>query len=246
MFDIHYVPATWGILPQIFGISSYTFFVALGILAAFVYYFLDARQRGVNNEGVIFIATAALVFGIIGSKVPLLIANFQYIGRPDIWFEGKTIIGGFIGGILGVLLVKRIFKIKLKMGNVIAPAVALGLAIGRLGCFFSGCCYGKPSPIGFDFGDGITRLPTQLFDAAFQLAAFFVLLYFKNKVTTPGILFKYYISTYLVFRFFCEFFRENQTLVWGMTLYQVLCMFGLILVNYKLIFKPKLKIEVEG
>ncbi|MEI6132256.1 MAG: prolipoprotein diacylglyceryl transferase family protein [Bacillota bacterium] len=246
MFDIHYVPSNWGIIPRIFGVSSYTFFVGLGILAALVFYFVDARRRKVSGEGAILIVTAALMFGILGSKAPLLIANHDFLGRPDVWFEGKTIVGGFLGGMAGVILVKKVFRLKMKLGNIIAPAVALGMAIGRLGCFFNGCCYGKPSPIGFNFGDGVTRMPTQLIDSVFNLISFFVLLYLKDRVIMPGILFKYYISAYLVFRFFIEFLRENQILILGLTLYQVLCILGLILVNYKLIYILKPKVETGG
>jgi phosphatidylglycerol---prolipoprotein diacylglyceryl transferase len=234
MFDIHYVPKNWGILHYIFGIPSYSFMVGLGIIAGLLYYFVDAKKRGVKGESTIIIVAAALFFGILGAKLPLLLMNYKFIGtRPDIWFEGKTIVGGFIGGTYGVIFIKKLLKIQLKMGNVIAPAAALGMGIGRLGCFFNGCCYGIQWSWGVDFGDGVLRLPTQLFEAAFHMLAFGVLLFLKQKVTTPGILFKYYISAYLVFRFFTEFFRENQRLFEFLTLYQLLAIIGLILINFK-------------
>jgi phosphatidylglycerol---prolipoprotein diacylglyceryl transferase len=236
MFDIHYVPKNWGILHYIFGIPSYSFMVGLGIIAGLLYYFVDAKKRGVKGESTIIIVAAALFFGILGAKLPLLLMNYKFIGtRPDIWFEGKTIVGGFIGGTYGVIFIKKLLKIQLKMGNVIAPAAALGMGIGRLGCFFNGCCYGIQWSWGVDFGDGVLRLPTQLFEAAFHMLAFGVLLFLKQKVTTPGILFKYYISAYLIFRFFTEFFRENQRLIEGLTLYQLLAIIGLILINFKTI-----------
>jgi phosphatidylglycerol---prolipoprotein diacylglyceryl transferase len=233
VFDIHYVPQHWGIMRYMFGIPSYSVMVGLGIIAGVLYYFIDAGKRGVRGEKVIIIVSSALFFGMLGAKLPLLLMNYKFIGtRPDIWLEGKTIVGGFIGGAFGVIFIKRLFKIQLKMGNVIAPAVALGMSIGRIGCFFNGCCYGIPWPWGVNFGDGVLRLPTQLFESAFHFTAFLVLLHFKKKVTTPGILFKYYITSYLVFRFFSEFFRDNQRL-WGvLTLYQLLTIIGLILINF--------------
>lgn len=236
MFDIHYVPENWGVMRYTFGISSYSLMVSLGIIAGLIYYFWDANKRGANGEKVVIIVSAALFFGMIGAKLPLLLMNYKFIGtRPDIWFEGKTIVGGFLGGILGVILIKKLFKIQLKMGNVIAPAVALGMGIGRLGCFLNGCCYGIPWSWGVDFGDGILRLPTQLFESWFHLTAFVLLIRFKDKFTVPGIFFKYYISAYLVFRFFCEFFRENERM-WGvLTLYQGLALIGLFFINDKLL-----------
>lgn len=236
MFDIHYVPENWGILHDIFGIPSYSLMVGLGIMAGLIYYFVDARKRDTNSESAIIIVAAALIFGILGAKLPLLLMNYKFVStRPDIWFEGKTIVGGFIGGTFGVVFIKKLLKIQLKMGNVIAPAAALGMGIGRLGCFLNGCCYGLQWSWGVDFGDGVLRLPTQLFEAAFHFIAFFVLVYLKQRVTKPGILFKYYISAYLVFRFFTEFFRQNQRLFDFLTLYQLLSILGLLLINLKTI-----------
>lgn len=232
MFDIHYVPRSWGIMPRMFGMSSYSLMVGLGIIAAAIYYFWDAKRRRVKGEKAVIIVISALFFGMLGAKLPLILMNYQFIKtRPDLWLEGKTIVGGFIGGIFGVIFIKKLCGIQLRMGNVIAPAAALGMGIGRIGCFLNGCCYGKPAVWGVDFGDGILRLPTQLFESVFHLIAFIVLLYFKDKVTRPGILFKYYISIYLIFRFFCEFYRENEKL-WGvLTLYQILSVLGLILIR---------------
>jgi phosphatidylglycerol:prolipoprotein diacylglycerol transferase len=247
MFDIHYVPENWGVLHYIFGIPSYSFMVGLGIIAGLIYYFADANRRGAKGESTVIIVAAALFFGILGAKLPLLLMNYKFIGtRPDIWFEGKTIIGGFIGGTFGVIFIKRLLKIQLKMGNVIAPAAALGMGIGRLGCFFNGCCYGVKWSWGVDFGDGVLRLPTQLFEAAFHILAFCVLVFLKTKIKTPGILFKYYISAYLVFRFFTEFFRENQSLSGFLTLYQLLAIIGLILINFKAIKNRRNRgVEIE-
>lgn len=238
MFDIHYVPEHWGIMRYLFGIPTYSIMVGLGILAGVLYYFIDAGKRGARGEKVIIIVSSALFFGMLGAKLPLLLMNYKYISsRPDLWFEGKTIVGGFLGGIFGVILIKKLLKINLKMGNVIAPAAALGMGIGRLGCFFNGCCFGKVWSWGIDFGDGLLRLPTQLFESAFHFIAFIVLIILKKKVTTPGLLFKYYISSYLVFRFISEFFRDNGILWGGLTLYQYMSVIGLILINGKMLIQ---------
>ena len=232
MFDIHYVPYNWGVLPQIYGVSSYSIMVGLGILVGLFYYFVDARKRKVKGENVVIIIFAALFGGSIGAKLPLWLMNYKLVitGRPDIFLEGKTIVGGFLGGVIAVILIKRLMHIKIKLGNVIAPAIAIGMAIGRIGCFLGGCCFGKVCTWGIDFGDGLRRIPTQLFEVAFHFTAFVALIIVKDRFNKPGILFKYYIITYLIFRFVTEFFRENQ-LLWGyMTLYQILSLVGIILV----------------
>ena len=224
MFDEH-IQLYGHDAPLIFGfVPAYVFFVGLGILAGLWYYFFDLKRRGGVSVGAIKIVAAALVFGMIGSKIPLL-----FEGRS--WEQvllGKSIVGGLIGGMFGVILVKKWLKIKLRLGNVIAPAVALGMAIGRFGCFFNGCCYGIVADWGFDFGDGQLRLPTQLFEAAFHAVAFGVLVYLKGKVKRPGILFKGYLLAYFVFRFGSEFIRDNPTVWLGMSIYQIICFLGII------------------
>lgn len=221
MLDVH-DRLYGGYAPHILGIPAYTFFVGLGIIAGLIYYFVDLKRRGQVSEGAVKIVFSALVCGVIGSKIPLL-----FEGRG--WYEilyGKSIIGGLIGGMFGVIAIKKIFGIRLKLGNIIAPSIALGMAIGRIGCFFNGCCYGIAAPWGFDFGDGLLRLPTQLFESAFHLSAFALLVYYKNRVKTQGILFKLYLLAYFIFRFFMEFIRENPVVCCGMTIYQIICLLG--------------------
>lgn len=227
MMDLHIKFDNFGIMPTILGVSSYSIFVGLGLVAGILYYLADARKRHAKSEGVVEIVSAGLIFGVIGSKIPLIIAG----GDIRSMILGKSILGGLLGGMLGVMLIKRILKIRTKMGNVIAPAVALGMSIGRLGCFFNGCCFGIASTWGFDFGDGILRYPTQLFEVGFHLTAFLLLHNLKLKVQKPGILFKYYVLTYFIFRFFIEFIRENPIYSFGLTLYQLICIVGIIFVS---------------
>lgn len=236
MFDIHKVPANWGLIRTIFGIPAYSLFVGLGILIGILYYFSDTKRKGQNSADAVIIVASGIIFGAIGAKLPLLIANYKLIGvTNNIWFEGKTIVGGLLGGFLGVIAVKKICNIKVRMGNYLAPAIALGMSIGRFGCLFNGCCYGKAAGWGIDFGDGLLRYPTQIFEIIFHFVAFLLMVKFKDRVKTPGVLFKVYIVSYLVFRFFTEFIRQGQILVWGMTLYQVLCLSGLLVIIPKVI-----------
>ena len=226
MFKIH-VNDT-GIMPYIFGVPSYLFFCTLGIVSGVVFYWFNTRGKGDNNYGTALIALSALVFGIIGAKIPLLI---EYRSLEAL-IAGKSIVGGLAFGGFGVVLTKKLLKIKLNFGNILAPSIALGVAIGRLGCFFGGCCYGVAAHWGFDFGDGLLRLPTQLFEAAFHLIAFIVLLYSLNRTKAPGVLFRRYWLAYLVFRFFIEFIRVHPIFYCGMTVYQILCLSGVLFIGF--------------
>jgi prolipoprotein diacylglyceryltransferase len=220
MFEIH--RTVTGLQPTLFGVPSYSLFVALGFLCGLTYYFFASRKRGVGFIPAFTLVAAALVFALIGSKIPLLFLNPGI--KNILW--GKSVVGALLGGMAGVFLAKKHFHIQVRMGNEIAPAVALGMAVGRWGCFFGGCCYGQPAAWGFDFGDGLLRLPTQLFEVAFHLTAFVILLLAKRKPRTPGILFKWYILSYFIFRFWMEFIRETPVLWAGLTIYQIICALG--------------------
>ncbi len=239
MFE-HFRNPEFGVMPTMFGIPTYTVFVGYGIIAGIIYYLADARSRDTRNEGVIDIVSAALIFGVIGSKIPLLLEG----GDLSNAIYGKSILGGFIGGMAGVYVMKRIKHIKLKMGNVIAPAAALGMAIGRLGCYFNGCCVGIESSWGVDFGDGLLRYPTQLFEVGFHFTSFILLHKMKRRSGQPGIHFKYYILSYFVFRFFIEFIRINPRDYYGLTLYQVISLLGMLYIGLKLMLMIQKNKEV--
>jgi len=213
--------------PAWFGIPVYTIFVVTGIILGLAFYFHELQQSRITSEGAVIIVISSLVCGAIGSKIPLLLE-----GHP--WehvLQGKSIVGALLGGMTGTLLIKRMLGIKLKLGNIIAPCAALGIAVGRVGCFLNGCCYGIEAPWGFDFGDGLLRLPTQLFESAFHLLAFLILRHYMYKVQRGGLLFKLYLLAYFIFRFLSEFIRVHPVFWLCMTTYQLLCLLGILFVG---------------
>jgi len=245
MLDEHIAPENFGIMPTMdfFGldISTYTLFTVLALVAAWVCFKLTAdRLDAVHREYRTTIIVFALLGGVIGAKLPIMLFNldilFSYPENINLLWSGKTIIGGLIGGFLSVYMLKKYLKINVRMGNDIAPPAALGMAIGRLGCFFGGCCYGIQAPafLGIDFGDGINRYPTQLMEMFFDFGLFLVLLYIKRtKHPAPGALFGYLLNSYLTFRFFLEFIRETDQALWGLSYYQLICLACILVVNRK-------------
>lgn len=264
---IHILPS----LPDLPGVSAYSLFVSLGLAAGLLYLVwarkhYTSRESQANrtsgNDGridsaagdagrahpsgpaadqpvppALIIVAAALIGGTIGAKIPILLT---YTSLADL-LVGKSIVGGLLGGMAGVLLIKRLLHIRLRLGNDIAPAAALGLAIGRLGCFFNGCCYGVPAAWGVDFGDGQLRLPAQLFEAGFHLAAFLLLHRLRTRVRIPGILFKFYVAVYFLFRFLIEFIRVNPVYWLGLTIYQLLSLAGIVWMALMLIRQLRLR-----
>ena len=256
MIDDHYHPlVNWGIRPILFnigniGITSYSFFVLLGLIVGLIVYFYESKKHKSLNDNGIFIVFGALVGGVLGAKILDLIINYQFIiehvNNPESFLSGRTIVGGLIGGTIGAILTKKLLGVKEKRGNYFAPAIALGVAIGRLGCFFTGCCYGKPTtlPWGVDFGDHILRHPTQIYESLFMLLMFFYLEKIKNrKDIKPGQLFKILMISYFIFRFFIEFIRVEPVIFAGLTVFQIISVGVIIyLVRYDVI-KLLLKIK---
>lgn len=235
--DVHAAQAGWGIHPTLFTvgslpISSYSFFVVLGLVAAVGLYFWNTRGKPVGNNGLI-IACSALVGGILGAKLPIWMVNLpKLIADPSAasLLPGRTIVGGLIGGVLAVWLVKRKLGITQRLGNYLVPSLALGIAVGRLGCFFAGCCYGTATSLrwGVDFGDQIARHPTQLYEAAFA-AALFVVAQSTLEKWVPGRLFRWFMAVYFAWRFAIEFIRVNPVATLGLTYYQLVAA-GVVLV----------------
>lgn len=119
-------------------------------------------------------------------------------------------VGGLLGGLLGVELAKKLYGVPGSTGDAFVYPVLLGLIIGRIGCFIAGLddgTYGLPAslPWGIDFGDGITRHPTQLYEILFAAGLWSLL---KQKQTSwstqPGLLFKAMLSGYLLWRLWVD------------------------------------------
>ena len=174
------------------------------------------------------IGIGAFVGAMLGAKLPFLFDSWEAFMSGATWFSsGKTILTGLVGGYLGVEISKWIMEIDQKTGDSFVVPVAAAIAIGRLGCFQAGCCYGTPTelPWGvvFETADSMRRHPTQIYEFLFHAtaaAAFFCVqdtnLFAQNRV-------KLYIVAYAVYRFVTEFIRPEADLYWGLTGYQISC-----------------------
>jgi len=224
-------PELWGVCPALhvgeMTIPAYGAFMLLALIAGIVVYVLLAQKHPMQGQQGLLLVLAAVIGGVLGAKMPVWIIGWRQIvaALPDIRpiLSGRTVVGGLLGGVLGVILMRRRLGIVQPSGNLFAPAIALGIAVGRLGCFFGGCCYGVPAnlPWAVDFGDGVPRHPTQLYESAFALALFVFLLVFRRKFSEPGRLFGIFMIAYFTFRFFVEFLRAGDVTPIGLTLAQL-------------------------
>lgn len=230
----------WGVCPYLrlgtWELPMYSLMMGLAFAAGLTVYALQGR-RAPGGPSLAIIA-ASLAGGILGAKVPYLFANAKLflagVRDPEALFAGRTLLGGFLGGILAVRLTKARLGITARKGDALVPALGLGLAVGRVGCFLRGCCCGKVTrlPWGVDFGDGLHRHPTELYECAFGL------LWFAFTVARPkgdrGVLFDLFIGSYFTFRFFLEFIRTETVVAWGLTAFQFVCVPVVLWTAFKL------------
>lgn len=177
---------------------------------------LTARQRAA-------IAIGAFCGGMLGSKLPFALADPRGAFCAQAWLgDGKTILFGLAGGYVGVEIAKALVNVTTKTGDTFVIPVAISIAIGRLGCFVGRCCYGQPTtlPWGVDFGDGVLRHPTQLYETAFHLLMATGLFTFERRGWFPRQRFKIYLLAYCGYRFVTEFIRPEERLTGGLTGYQ--------------------------
>jgi len=169
------------------------------------------------------VALGAFCGGMLGAKLPFALADPLGPLCTQAWIaDGKTILFGLVGGYVGVELAKALVDVRVKTGDSFAVPVAVSIGLGRFGCFVGGCCYGVPTtwPWGVDFGDGVPRHPTQLYEVAFHLSAAAVLWVLERGNRFPRQRFKLYLIAYCVYRFATEFVRPEVRLWGGLTGYQ--------------------------
>jgi prolipoprotein diacylglyceryltransferase len=213
-------------------VYSYETFVLLALGAGFALLWWSGRDQTRSGD-ISTVALAALVGGGLGAKLLDWALHADLVARVG-WeaalLSGRTVIGGFLGGTVAVAVAKRRAGITGRRGNQLAAPIALGLLIGRIGCFLHGCCYGTPTslPWGVDFGDGLRRHPTQLYEAAFALVALLVLVAMRRRDSRPGSLFGGFMIGYFAFRFGGEFLRSGPRPLLGLSPYQVAALAGLL------------------
>ena len=218
-------------------VPSHEAFIFLGVVAATMVFWRQADRSGPFDERLLWIVAGTLFAGAIGAKVG---TGWRYVTvTHDHSFAGilarggRSIVGGLAGAYVGAVLTKRLVGYRRRTGDLFAPAVALGMAIGRIGCFLSEQI-GTPTtlPWGLQFSDetlrripncpycvpGVGLHPSFIYEIVFHAAMLvWLITYWRPRITVEGDLFKIYLLAYAIFRFFVEFVRGNPVLWNGLT-----------------------------
>jgi phosphatidylglycerol:prolipoprotein diacylglycerol transferase len=160
--------------------------------------------------------------------------TLQNLNNPAYLLGGKTIVGALVGGWVAVEVAKRYIGIHQSTGDLFAIPLALGIAVGRIGCFLTGLSdntYGLPTslPWGVDFGDGVRRHPTQLYECVFLLALVPVLYGVMRRISAgstwfqPGDAFGILMVAYLSFRLLCDSIKPYVHVALGLCSIQWVC-----------------------
>jgi phosphatidylglycerol:prolipoprotein diacylglycerol transferase len=232
--------------PQLrLGLSAAAY--VLAYVAGLALFAWAARRRGMGGQELRAVAVAGLLGGLIGASVLQLAAS----GEP-----GKTVLGGIAGGWIAVILAKRRLGIRRPLGDLFAFAIAGGEAIGRFGCFFAGCCYGKIAHVAWAVEDhGAPRHPTQLYSSLAAFATLAIIVWVDRRRTLPesrralpdtartlrdsagalpdGAIFYLQGTLFCASRFVIEFYRDVPS-YGAFTLAQYACIAGFAFFAYRL------------
>lgn len=198
-----------------------TLFNSLGFAVGIGLYWYEARRRNLATVGMTRILIIGAIAGVLIARVVERLAEgSNLIGALDPVNGGRTIIGGVLGGWLAVEIAKRRMGIKTSTGPLWAVALPAGEALGRVGCWFNGCCFGQKCDLPWALEQhGAMRHPTQLYLAA-SAAVIFCLVWCLRDKTKP---FPLYLVLWSASRFIIEFFREPVTPTNGLTTAQYAC-----------------------
>jgi len=220
--------------PRLFELGPITVYT-YGVLLAAAYLFglklamNRAKARGLDANRVLDLGIYIIISALIGAKLLLLITDFRaFTANPRELLTLARSGGVFYGGLILAVVVALwyIRKVGLPLWtttDVFAPGIALGHVVGRFGCLFAGCCYGKPTtlPWGITFTDpfaaanvgtplGVPLHPTQLYEAGAELLILGVLLWTERKGRPfAGRTFWLYMLLYAISRFIIEFYRGD-------------------------------------
>lgn len=213
-----------------FTMYSYGVFVAAGFLLGSILIVREASRSELSRDDVFDCLIAVLIGGLIGGRGLFVILNWGYYSQHPLRIfilpeGGLAIQGAIVAAVLSGAIAARIRRISFwKTADIMVPYVALGQSIGRIGCFFNGCCFGKPvtSLPGVVFpGETVARVPVQLYSSLGLLAIFMVLSAMKRRKPFDGYLFVMYLIMYSGLRWFMDVFRGDELFrVFGMTLSQ--------------------------
>lgn len=223
-----------------FTIPLHTVMETLGIFIGFRYFLYLRKKKGdvVEESNRIWIVIGAIFGALLGSRMIGALEDpvgwFQSPHPLLYFYQNKTVVGGFLGGLFGVELFKKFMGERTASGDLFVFPMLLALIIGRIGCFSMGVyeeTYGMPTTLftGMNLGDNVLRHPVALYEILFLMCLWLLLYQIQKQVALQnGALFKLFMITYLLFRFCLDFIKPHYTFSIGLSTIQITCLIGIL------------------
>lgn len=220
-------------------VHAYTVCMLAAVLLGGWMTYREAERRGRLDEDTLLVGSLGLIGGVLGAKLSMLVflGPREFLRQLDtIPAHGAAFSGALIGGYVVVVLGERAFGVDRCTGDLVAPFLPLGQAIGRAGNFLAGDAFGSPSALPWAvYQGGAYRHPAQLYELVLDLALFAFLWHRRTRAFVDGELFRLYVLGYALIRFPIEFLRYQPTAraLFGLTLVQWLCILAVIGFGYQ-------------
>jgi phosphatidylglycerol:prolipoprotein diacylglycerol transferase len=213
-------------------VYSYGMMVAIAFLVGISIARIEARRKDINPELIYDFGFYLVIGSIIAARLYyILFFNLQgFLEDPlsifKVWQGGLSIHGAILGGIIAGIVFSKARKINFwNLADLISPSIILGQAIGRIGCFLNGCCFGVPtrSMFGIRFPKGsladiayggLAVHPTQIYELILNLIGFLMLWGLRKRIRFDGGIFLLYLMMYAVIRIIVSQFRGDNLYIW--------------------------------
>ncbi|PSL48775.1 prolipoprotein diacylglyceryltransferase [Chitinophaga niastensis] len=224
----------------------------LGMFIGFRYFlYLRLKQSDhIDNSNRIWVILGAIFGALFGSRLLGTLENPPGLLHADnllfYIYQNKTIVGGLLGGLIGVELIKKGIGESMSTGDLFVYPLILAMIIGRIGCFTMGIyeeTYGLPTslPWGMNLGDGLLRHPVSLYEIVFLILLWQTLAFIGRRYTlVNGARFKLFMIAYLIFRFLLDFIKPGYRFAFGLGSIQLACLAGLIYYLPTVVFPSRL------
>ena len=235
---------TIGISPIAFwNVRWYGIMVALAVVVVVLWLMWEVRRGAkLSYDTILTAALVALPSGVIISRLLHVVDRWGYYSQNPgqiIGASGLTIYGAILGATLGIWIYSKFSNFRFAyFADLVAPAVPLAQAVGRIGCTINGCCYGLPTslPWGIVYTDpqsygysaslalppGMGLHPTQIYEIVYLLIIFGVIFKLRGRFKPDGSLFLIYLSLYSLWRVGIDFLREGMPFILGLHQAQII------------------------
>jgi phosphatidylglycerol---prolipoprotein diacylglyceryl transferase len=228
--------------PVYIGIGAYKIhphflFEALGYTVALRLLLKNTRKDSIGFSQRSSVILGGMIGALLGAKLLVVLQHINMLWQtPQQWLllilQGKTVVGALLGAWIGVEITKQKIGLKASTGDAFVYPLLTGMAIGRVGCFLTGLSdktYGVATrlPWGVDFGDGVLRHPTQLYEIVFLIGLGGILWWVSRVTYRSGQLFLGFMLAYLGFRFGIDFLKPDFHPFGGISVIQLACLLGM-------------------